>query len=364
MFDSKAENLSTPTPNFFRKLLTKIQYDASKDFLIHVGDLVAKGPDPLKVLKFMRKNRVRGVRGNHDEKVVEWRNWMVWAGTREANRRRQETGDAGAAEGEQQDADGDEGGTWRAFIKSMDWQYGADPKRLGTALADVNMPFPKDWEWRSEHWKIARDMGKKEYDYLVSLPLALHIPSIHSVVVHAGLLARDPTKKADAADQPFSNLFDEDDAGSPLSRHEAELAVFTKIKQNRRPYTLMNIRSVLKSGKVTKKSNKGTPWSDIWQQEQARCKGPGAWTLGDGALDEDENEGEEHAGIEMMEDMETRRKHVVLESLPKLNCSPLTVIYGHAGESFPAGIRRSAWSRSFSRAETVRAFSISSAPLE
>lgn len=307
--------------------MTKVNYDASKDFLIHVGDLVAKGPDPLKVLKFMRKNRVRGVRGNHDEKVIEWRNWMVWAGTRDSNRRRDQGDDAAGAQDEGEDT------KWRSFIDTMDWQYGADPHRLGSALSDVKSPFPKDWEWRSEHWKIARDMGKKEYEYLVSLPLALHIPSLHTVVVHAGLLGRDPTKKADAADQPYSELFDEDDVVSPLSRHAAELAVFSKIKQNRRPYTLMNIRSVLKTGRVTKKSNKGTPWSDIWQQEQARCKGPGAWALGDEVHDEDVLEGVEHAGIEMVEDLESRRKHVVLESLSKLNCSPLTVIYGHAGES-------------------------------
>jgi hypothetical protein len=322
--------------------LTKIQYDASKDFLIHVGDLVAKGPDPLKVLKFMRKNRVRGVRGNHDEKVVEWRNWMVWAGTKETARRR--AGEEVSSDDIQDDDDPDSA-TWRQFVKSIDWQYGADPKRLHSALSTSNLPFPKSWEWRSEHWKIARDMNKKEYDYLVSLPLALHIPSIHSVVVHAGLLGRDPTKLADAADQPYSNLFDEvtetDPKAAPMSRHQAELDVFTKIKQNRRPYTLMNIRSVLKDGRVTKKSNKGTPWSDIWQQEQARCAGPGRWALGEVAEDEDETVGVEHAGVEMVEDMESRglevglekrKKHVVLESLPRLNCSPLTVIYGHAGQ--------------------------------
>jgi hypothetical protein len=31
-------------------------------------------------------------------------------------------------------------------------------------------------------------------------------------------------------------------------------------------------------------------------------------------------------------ELEKRKKHVVLESLPRLNCSPLTVIYGHAGQ--------------------------------
>jgi len=297
--------------------MDKISYDASKDFLIHVGDLVAKGPDPIKVLTYMRKNRIRGVRGNHDEKVIEWRNWMVWAGTREGKR-----GD----EGEAQDD-----GSWRSFIESMDWQYGADSGRLSSALSDVNRPFPKDWQWRSEHWKLARDMSKKDYEYLVSLPLALHIPSMHTVVVHAGLLGRDPRKEADAMDQPYTALFGSDgEEQSTMSRKEAELAIFTTIKQNREPYTLLEMRSVLKDGEVTKKSSKGTPWSDIWQQEEARCRGRGVWD--ETVEDEDDEQGQEHAGIKMVEDMEKRKKHEDLKKLPRLNCSPLTVVYGHAGE--------------------------------
>jgi hypothetical protein len=184
--------------------MDKISYDASKDFLIHVGDIVAKGPDPIKVLTYMRKNRIRGVRGNHDEKVIEWRNWMVWAGTREGKR------------GDEDEAQDD--GSWRSFIESIDWQYGADSGRLSSALSDVNRPFPKDWQWRSEHWKLARDMSKKDYEYLLSLPLALHIPSMHTVVVHAGLLGRDPRKKANAIDQPYSALFGTDHPVEKRSR--------------------------------------------------------------------------------------------------------------------------------------------------
>jgi hypothetical protein len=240
---------------------------------------------------------------------------MVWAGTRGGEARRDQEDD----------------GSWKSFVDNMDWQYGADPSRLVSALSDLNRPFPKGWTWRSEHWKLARDMGKKEYDYLLSLPLALHIPSMHSVVVHAGLLGRDPTKEADASDQPYSQLFGPDtEEQASMSRKEGELAVFTTIKQNRVPYTLLNIRSVLKDGEVTKKSNKGTPWSDIWQQEEERCRGQGVWDDQEG--DENDEQGKEHGSIEMVEDMEKRRKHDSLQKLPKLNCSPLTVIYGHAGK--------------------------------
>jgi hypothetical protein len=306
-----------------RRLLKKIAYDSTKDLLIHVGDLIAKGPEPQKVLTFMRKNRARGVRGNHDEKVIEWRNWMIWAGTKGS--------DSIAAE-QEDDSAANKAGGWRAMLSKLDWEYGADKGRLLTQLQSLGRPFPDDWEWRSEHWKIARDMSKKDYEYLVSLPLALHIPSIHSLVVHAGLLARDTTKDALDVTQPYDSLYTSDLSQPPaLSRADGELAVLRLIKQNRQPYTLLNIRSVLKNGDVTKSSNKGTPWSEIWQQEQSRCQGKG-FTPEDKNDLEDDREGEPDLKIEEVEDLEKRKKHKGMEKLPPLNCSPLTVIYGHAGE--------------------------------
>lgn len=106
-----------------KKLLKKLNYQPKKDVLLHVGDTVAKGPDPLEVLALLRKYEVMGcvrsfffsqfcglgevhwrrrvarglkpsvadpfvflsfarlcfvyrVRGNHDQPVIEWRSWM------------------------------------------------------------------------------------------------------------------------------------------------------------------------------------------------------------------------------------------------------------------------------------------------
>jgi len=49
--------------------MSKISYDQSKDVLIHVGDLIAKGDKNEEVLQWMIKHSIQGVRGNHDQPV-------------------------------------------------------------------------------------------------------------------------------------------------------------------------------------------------------------------------------------------------------------------------------------------------------
>ncbi len=51
-----------------QSLLAKIQFDANKDYLWFCGDLVARGPDSLATLRFIRSlgDRAKVVLGNHD----------------------------------------------------------------------------------------------------------------------------------------------------------------------------------------------------------------------------------------------------------------------------------------------------------
>lgn len=62
-------------------LLSKLSYDLSKDVLISTGDIIAKGPlnGSLAVLSWMASRNVTAVRGNHDQKVIEWRSWINWS---------------------------------------------------------------------------------------------------------------------------------------------------------------------------------------------------------------------------------------------------------------------------------------------
>jgi hypothetical protein len=67
-------------------------------------------------------------------------------------------------------------------------------------------PFPNDWKWGSPHWRIAYDMTNEQYEYLLSLPLVLHIPTLHTMVVHAGLLPANPQKSLTSRHQPLAHI--------------------------------------------------------------------------------------------------------------------------------------------------------------
>lgn len=60
-------------------LLDRVAF-ASGDRLIFVGDLVARGPDSLGVLDVVRRTGAIVVRGNHEQKLLDWRSarnaWM------------------------------------------------------------------------------------------------------------------------------------------------------------------------------------------------------------------------------------------------------------------------------------------------
>lgn len=311
--------------------MKKLSFDPSHDKLIHVGDVIAKGPEPHAVMDYLRFNQAKGVRGNHDEKVIEWRSWMRWAGKGYQSADAQRRGDTSKKHT-----------GWRAFLDDLDAQFppNADDEELSESqqeelyktLAAQSKSFPKDWSWRSEHWRIARDMSMENYQYLLDLPLTLHMPSIHSIVVHAGLLARDPTKKATAQDRPSAEATapDKIDQDYTTARTRSEVALLQTIPQNRDPYTLLNIRSILKDGEITKKANKGTPWSDMWNQEMSRCTGPDSTLQDDGEEQGSTNDDKEIEGVESNEKRFVARKKG--KHLPDMDCSPVTVIYGHAGK--------------------------------
>ena len=53
-------------------LLDRVAF-ASGDRVVFVGDLVARGPDSLGVLDIVRRTGAIMVRGNHEQKLLEWR---------------------------------------------------------------------------------------------------------------------------------------------------------------------------------------------------------------------------------------------------------------------------------------------------
>src|SRR6202050_4188352 len=54
------------------QLLEKVAF-AAGDRLVFVGDLIARGPDSLGVLDIVRRTGAIVVRGNHEQKLVAWK---------------------------------------------------------------------------------------------------------------------------------------------------------------------------------------------------------------------------------------------------------------------------------------------------
>lgn len=59
--------------NELNALINKIQYNPQTDYIILAGDLVAKGPDSLGVIRRAKQLGARCVRGNHDDKVIRFK---------------------------------------------------------------------------------------------------------------------------------------------------------------------------------------------------------------------------------------------------------------------------------------------------
>lgn len=198
------------------------------------------------VLSYMTSNNITGVRGNHDQKVIEWRGWISWIKTMPGGRRwlkeKSEKYDKAEAEGASPER-------WakkeRRQDKSKWWKL-----------------VPKDWVLFGEHFKIARAMTDTQYSYLLSLPLTLYIPSAHAYIVHAGLLPSDPDYSFNHHRQPLAHVphfppltktgkSKPKNDTIPILRGLQELAILNDIPQNNVPYNVLNMRSVL-NGEVTK----------------------------------------------------------------------------------------------------------------
>jgi hypothetical protein len=121
---------------------------------------------------------------------------------------------------------------------------------------------PEGWKLFGDHFQIARAISHSEYEYLLSLPLILHIPSAHTYIVHAGILSSDPRYKPSHQRQPLAHLpalssTPRQTRGKlpidiPLLRRLQEEALLREIPQNKDPWVVLNIRSVLKDNTVTR----------------------------------------------------------------------------------------------------------------
>lgn len=50
--------------------MSKLHYNPKHDLVVHMGDIVAKGPHSNELLARFALSNVTGVRGNNDQKVI------------------------------------------------------------------------------------------------------------------------------------------------------------------------------------------------------------------------------------------------------------------------------------------------------
>jgi diadenosine tetraphosphatase ApaH/serine/threonine PP2A family protein phosphatase len=114
-------------------LLSACAY-AQGERVILAGDLVAKGPDSLGVLKLARAIAAQGVRGNHDHAVLRWRETVLSQVT---------------------------------------------PERM------------------THHFLVARQLSAEDWSVLLTLPLFLRVPEFEAAVVHGGAVPGLPLEQQD-----------------------------------------------------------------------------------------------------------------------------------------------------------------------
>lgn len=302
-------------------------------------------------LDYMTTHNITGVRGNHDQQVIEWRGWINWICSsrdgcdwlkrtehRWKVKQRQNSSQFRSRSHKAIEADLDDDEELDEFLQEQKAKAPSRDRRWWKLI-------PADWKFLGGQYRIAREMSKEQYDYLLQLPVALYIPHAHTFVAHAGILPSDPRYPYyDAERQPLARIPDVFHMGEDCHdalrctmylRRAQEMSILTNVPQNTDPWTLLNVRGI-KNGKVyrsvtpcisrlaeahiNRRDYKGVYWAKLWNKQMERCIGFA--------------EGLAHAFGD--EDAEKKKPKNV--ALP---CYPATVVYGHSASR---GLSPKRWS--------------------
>ncbi|KAG8852231.1 hypothetical protein FRB96_008877 [Tulasnella sp. 330] len=312
----------------FDNLMSKLHYNPKHDLLIHMGDIVAKGPHSNELLSRFALSNVTGVRGNNDQKVIEWYGWMSWVQSHP------------------------HGVKW---LQAMEEQNipSKQAKKMGL-FENAKFPYPEGWDWNGDHYNIARNMSATDYKYLSSLPVVIHLPSLHTFMVHAGLLPADFLHHLHYRRQPLATIPSSlpahpNTTDIELARNEQELSLLDGVESNQDPYMLMNLRDLhdLRPSRRGPKDHDEdvVPWSEAWNDVIDRCHG---FDIESGDRDKQGKKKKKKGGKLLMNWMDlvptygqSTPEEDLLKSKP-LPCHPITVVYSHASSR---GLDLKKWSK-------------------
>ncbi|KAJ1663031.1 hypothetical protein EV178_005334 [Coemansia sp. RSA 1646] len=166
----------------FNSLLDELKFQQGEDQIVLVGDLVAKGPESLAVIQKASSIGAWCVRGNHDDRVIRWREFLDGPGK------------------------------------------GMSKDELSQLEDSGGLPYD-DFKVSKEHYDIAGQLTAEELEFLQSFSVIMAPPPPYTewIVVHGGLEAQKPVlnQTADTC-MTIRNVA----ATGPISTHDQGVAWF------------------------------------------------------------------------------------------------------------------------------------------
>src|SRR6266550_4704675 len=246
-----------------RSLLTRLSYDNKTDTLLHLGDIITKGclQGSLDVLSFLSSNEIQGVRGTQDQKVIEWRGWIVWINSKSGG---EDFLRAARHSWKKAEKKGKDLKSWNKHQRQIamgkaESSVSADQLFMDDDMAKWWLKVPDGWLLFSDSYMVATEMTERHYEYLISLPLRIHVSHAHLFLVYAygdrfnklrgalnplaGWLARLILQNQDSYREDTEVY----DVTEDVRREKQERAILA-MPLNMDPWVTQNIRSV-KHGK-------------------------------------------------------------------------------------------------------------------
>lgn len=211
-----------------KKLLKQINYNPRVDTVVLVGDLAAKHPkiqSSLDTIRFCRESKLESIRGNHDQYIIIWRNWM------------EDHRDEFIEPKEIQNYKSDQ----QATLESDRWLNTPSPPET------LKHKLPEGMKWKAQHFEIARLLPKVDFIWMMERSLTIYVPPLRIYFVHAGMLPWD-----------LPSVMGTEGA---VGWHQPSLL---DVKENQDAYTLLEMRGLKKGKKPTQDGTKGKPWFKYW----------------------------------------------------------------------------------------------------